>query len=85
MLSILYLYLTDAALQVYPDPTLEEINQARECINDDDAPILAVAIKTEADCIVIGNTRHFSRLVAECAKIAIFTPAEYLAGLVSEP
>jgi hypothetical protein len=51
------------------------------CINAKDAPILAAAVACGADCIVSGNTRHFNQEAAECAGIAIFTPAAYLKTL----
>jgi len=51
------------------------------CINAKDAPILAAAIGSGADCVVSGNTRHFTQDAARCAGIAIYTPAAFLAAL----
>jgi predicted nucleic acid-binding protein len=67
--------------EIVAEPTLDEVRAAERCINAKDAPILAAALKGGASCIVSGNTRHFTPDVAECAGIAIFAPAAYLATL----
>ena len=77
LLPLLRVFLTQAPPELWPDPTPQEIERARECINPADAPILAAALRSEADCIVTGNTRHFTPNVARRAGVAIFTPAEY--------
>ncbi len=41
-------------------------------------PHLAAAIQSDADCLVTGNTRHFTAEVAERAGIAILRPADYM-------
>ncbi|MCX6021921.1 MAG: PIN domain-containing protein [Chloroflexi bacterium] len=65
-------------------PDEDEIAAARRFINVADAPILAAALKSGADCLVSGNTRHFTLEVGRLAGIPILTPSEYLATLQSE-
>lgn len=72
---------TNAPPEICPDPTASEVQRARRWINPADAPILAAAMKAAADCLVTGNTRHFTQQVARSAGVGIFTPAEYLATL----
>ena len=73
--------LTNAPPELVDDPSDEQVQRVSSYINLTDAPILAVALSSGADCIVTGNTRHFTQEVARQAKIAIFTPAAYLATL----
>ena len=75
-------FLASASTEVVPDPTPAEVRAVERCINPKDAPILAAAIKSGADCLVSGNTRHFTQDVAECAGITIYTPAAYLLTLI---
>ena len=79
VLPALQTFLLNAPPEICTDPTPEEVAQARAWINPNDAPILAAAIKSEADCLVTGNTRHFTQEVAAKARISIITPADYLA------
>jgi putative PIN family toxin of toxin-antitoxin system len=81
ILGKLATFLADTPPDLVVDPTRVEVLVAERCINAKDAPILAAAIKGGASCIVSGNTRHFTPDVAECAGIAIFAPAAYLATL----
>jgi predicted nucleic acid-binding protein len=81
LLPQLRTFLTNAPPEIAPAPTAEEIQAARACINRVDAPILAAPKKCGADCVVTGNTRHFTPKVAECANVAIFTPREYVEKL----
>lgn len=81
LLPKLQTFLTNAPPEVCPDPTHDEVRRAATWINPTDAPILAAAIKARADCLVTGNTRHFTREVAMAAKITILTPTEYRATL----
>ena len=77
-------FLTSAPPGICSDPTTEEVQQARLWINITDAPILAAALKSGADCLVTGNTRHFTPRVAERARIRILAPTEYVETLPQE-
>ena len=74
-------FLRNTPPEIVPAPSNDAINAIAHCINEKDAPILAAAVASRADCIVSGNTRHFNQETAECAGIAIFTPAAYLTAL----
>ena len=84
LLNSLQRFLTNAPPEIYPDPTSDEVRQAIEWINPADAPILAAARKCRADCLISGNTRHFTKEAGRNAGIDIFTPAEYLAQLSND-
>jgi len=81
LLADLAAFLRDTPPDFAVDPTLEEVQAVAHCINWTDAPILAAAIKSGADCLVSGNTRHFTQAAAACAGIPILTPAAYVATL----
>lgn len=74
-------FLRNTPPEIVAAPSAAAIRAVEHCINAKDAPILAAAIASGADCIVSGNTHHFNQQAAECAGIAIFTPAAYLAAL----
>lgn len=74
-------FLRETPPEIAPVPSAAAIQAVEHCINAKDAPILAAAIGSGADCVVSGNTRHFTQAAAECAGIAIFTPVDYLAAL----
>jgi predicted nucleic acid-binding protein len=50
-------------------------------INATDAPILAAVLASQADCLVTGNTRHFTPEVARRARIRIVSATGYLEEL----
>lgn len=81
LLPVLHTFLTHAPPELCADPTLKEAEIARRLIHPSDAPILAAARTSGADCIVTGNTRHFTPTVAQRGGIKIFTPAPYVAQL----
>lgn len=81
LLPWLQTFLTNAPPEICIDPTPKAVRRIRRWINPADAPILAAAIKTRADCLVTGNTRHFTEQVAKAAKVTIFTPSQFLASL----
>lgn len=61
------------------DPTRAEVSSIEGWINADDAPILAAAIKSGADCLITWDRKHFqSRKVTENVQFPIFTPGEFL-------
>lgn len=64
--------------EIAEDPTPSAVQKAQTWINHADAPILAAAVESGADCLITGNTRHFTQHVAGQAGIAILTPAQYL-------
>ena len=66
-----------------PRPFLDtaEVERVIPFINRDDAPILAAALQSGADCFVTGKTRHFTRELSDRVGIPIFTPADYLVSL----
>ena len=77
-ISLLYVFLFDAWPQMCADPAPHAVARVRPFINAAAAPILAAAIQSDADCLVTGNTRHFTAEVAERAGIAILRPADYM-------
>ena len=81
LLPSLEAFLRNAPPEMCSDPTITEVEQAERCISPNDAPILAAALRSGADCIVSGNTRHFTPDVARRTGIEIFTPAQYVAKL----
>jgi putative PIN family toxin of toxin-antitoxin system len=84
ILPLLRVFLLNAPPEFAPDPTPEEVGRVRHYIHEADAPILAAALKSRADCIVTGNTRHFTPNVATRAGIPIYTPSVYLVHLETE-
>ncbi len=67
------------------DPTRAEVSSIEGWINADDAPILAAAIKSRADCLVTWDLKHFqSRKVTENVQLPIFTPGEFLENYFSK-
>lgn len=83
LLPQLYTFLTEAPPEVTEEASVDAVRDAAmRCIDTKDAPILAVAIACQADCVVSGNTRHFTQDVTRCAGISILTPTAYLAHLV---
>jgi len=74
-------FLRNTPPEIVAAPSAAAIRAVELCINAKDVPILAAAIASRADCVIGGNTRHFNEAAAQCAGIAIFTPAAYLAAL----
>ena len=72
-------FLTEAPPEVCPDPTVDAVSQARAWIHPNDAPILAPMMTSGADCLVTGNSRHFTADVARRAGVRIVSPADYVA------
>ncbi|MGH2534719.1 MAG: PIN domain-containing protein [Thermomicrobiales bacterium] len=81
ILPVVGVFLTNAPPEVCDDPTPEAFDAALRCIHPKDAPILAAALQSRVDCIVSGNTRHFTPEAARCAGMTFLTPAAYLADL----
>lgn len=84
LLPLLHDLLTPTPPEVCPTPTGEEVEAAADCVNASDAPILAAARKSRADCLVTGD-RTFAREAAPCAGLPIFTPRHYLQSLPPSP
>ncbi|TAK36650.1 MAG: hypothetical protein EPO21_01925 [Chloroflexota bacterium] len=76
-----YTFLTAAPPEVIPDPNARAVHRLLSVINPTDAPILVAAIESGADCLVTGNSRHFTPAVATSVGFPIFSPAEYVARL----
>jgi predicted nucleic acid-binding protein len=83
LLPALERLLVSAPPEVWPSPAPAEVAAAAACVNPTDAPILAAALASGADCLVTGNTRHFTPEVGRRAGIPIVTPAACLASLSS--
>jgi predicted nucleic acid-binding protein len=81
LLALLHEFLMAAPPEIVADPPIEAVRRMMDCINAADAPILAAAIRSESDCLVTGNSRHFTPEVARCAGFRILSPAAYLAGI----
>lgn len=84
LIPTLHAFLAETPPEVCPDPSPHVVARLRPLINAADAPILAVAIESGADCLVTGNTRHFTAEVSEGDDIAILTPTNYLQTLTPE-
>jgi len=61
------------------DPSCKEVQKATRIIHQNDAPILAAAIRVKTDFLVTWNTRHFQiESVREAVPFPILTPGEFL-------
>lgn len=81
LIPLLHMFLAVTPPEVCADPAPHVVARVRPLINPTDALILAAAIESGADCLVTGNTRHFTAEVSEGAGIAILTPAAYVSTL----
>jgi predicted nucleic acid-binding protein len=82
LLSEYRLFLTHLAPLIVEDPSKLAVEQAREIIHHNDAPILAAAIEARVDYLVTWNTRHFQKkAVRDYARFSILTPGEFLEEL----
>ncbi len=52
-------FIHQTAPTLVEDPTLKEVKQAIPWVGQDDAPILAAALKSQADYLLTWNTRDF--------------------------
>ena len=84
LIPLLHTFLAVNPPEVCADPAPHVVTRVRPLINPTDALILAAAIESGADCLVTGNTRHFTAEVSEKAGIAILTPAAYMRTLTLE-
>ena len=81
LIPLLHTFLAETPPEVCADPAPHIVARVRPFINAADAPILAAAMQSDADCLVTGNTRHFTAEVAERAGIDILTPTDYMRTL----
>jgi predicted nucleic acid-binding protein len=81
LLPTLQIYLTSTTPEICPDPSLSEVRRLSACIGHHDAPILAAAIQSRADCLVTTNPAHLAPEVARCARLPILAPSTRLAAL----
>jgi len=77
LLALLHHFLTASPPEVCPAPAAQEVKEAASCVNLSDAPILAAARKSGADCLVTGDS-ILAREAAGCAGITVTTPAAYV-------
>jgi uncharacterized protein len=71
--------LLNAAPEICADPAAEMVSRWLKILQPGDAAILAVAIATEADCLVTGDNHFLENPVAMSqAGIKIITPASFL-------
>lgn len=61
------------------DPPLNEVERFVKIIHDQDAPILASAVRAKVDYLITWNTRHFLKSEVKAAvNFKIMTPGEFL-------
>lgn len=61
------------------DPERKEVEEAKQVIEPDDAPILAAARQEKVDYLVTLNTRHFhTAKVRAYLPLPVVTPAEFI-------
>ena len=74
------LKLTNPEIVPYPDKDL--VRSSRHLIHHaSDVPVLPSAMASNPDWVLTHNTRHFTKAVAQRAKLRIATPAEFFRAL----
>ena len=77
-------YLPDLNLEVIPIPSEKEIQKYRGLTSHKDVPVLVSAIKGDADFLVTGDKKHFSKLKkCEDLDLKVVSPSEFLEVFVS--
>jgi putative PIN family toxin of toxin-antitoxin system len=72
-------YIKTLSPKLTDDPTHKEVKKYYSVINADDAPILAAAVSSKADCLVTWDKRHFMKKdIRTGSDLKIFTPGEFL-------
>jgi putative PIN family toxin of toxin-antitoxin system len=73
--------LVNAELDIYDDPTLQEVQPWLDLLQVGDAAVLAAAINSEVDYLVSGD-RHFlsNKDIAIRSRLKILSPADFLAA-----
>lgn len=73
--------LTRLALEVVDDPDAQDVARWQTIIEEKDAPILAAALRVNANRILTLNTKDFTPEVALQAGIILQTPAQFIQNL----
>jgi len=77
-------YLPDLNLEVIPIPSEKEIQKYRGLTSHKDVPVLVSATKGDADFLVTGDKKHFSKLKkCEDLDLKVVSPSEFLEVFVS--
>ena len=78
-LPIYQKYLSDLNLEIIPLPSKQEIEEYSGYISDKDVPVLVSAIKGNADFLVTGDEKDFSKLKKQSRlEFEILNPSEFL-------
>ena len=74
--------LVNSPLEIWKDPTPEEVARWAEVINPDDAGILAAATDAEPDYLITGDSHFFkSPVIGRKSGLQIVTPGQFLERL----
>lgn len=72
-------YIESLAPKLTDDPSPKEVKKYSSVINADDAPILAAAVSSKADCLVTWDKKHLIKKDLRIgSELKIFTPGEFL-------
>jgi len=72
-------YMRSCEPTLVDDPTPVQVKRAIPMVGEDDAPILAAALKAQAEFLVTWNTRHFmTSKVPRDLPIQILNPGEFI-------
>lgn len=78
-------YLPLLHLEIIPLPSHQEVEEVSEWIDRKDAPVLASALKGNADFLVTGDKKDFGRVGRmKGISLTIVSPAEFLERMVCE-
>jgi putative PIN family toxin of toxin-antitoxin system len=80
-IAALYAFLSNAPPSIAVDPGINEILLWAKYLSQEDAIILAAAIRARVDCFITGD-RHFHSAALQSQKmnLKILTPAEFVAA-----
>ena len=77
-------YLPELNLEVISIPSEKEIQKYRGHIAHKDVPVLVSAIKGDADFLVTGDKKHFSKLKkCEDLELKVVSPSEFLEKFIT--
>jgi len=77
-------YLPELNLEVISIPSEKEIQKYRGHIAHKDVPVLVSAIKGDADFLVTGDKKHFSKLKkCEGLELKVISPSEFLEKFIT--
>lgn len=72
-------YMRSCEPTLVDDPTPEQVKAAIPLVGEDDAPILAAALKSKAEFLLTWNTRHFmTSKIPKDLPIQILTPGQFI-------